>query len=1372
MSKTPEIVDKGLSYTKPDTFGKPRSHFYATNSMLNYQYGGPMLNSVKHVFGNGGFKPMVKNIPSPYQFAGTKIYRDTTEIPNYRQGGNLEQPWLSNLYPNGGQLYTYAARPEAIYQKDEKGNWYIKLPSTNGKFVPLNDPTGQRAGELEEKAKPYVTAEMVRRTDYGPSAPVPSETTQQVAQNYMMAKDSKEYAQRVDQARLRANIQDPTRLYGNMSKEQLQGQIDALTPEEKKEVQEMMQEYHDPTREVNQYNYLKPNSFTEAIDWRLLSDRKDWNKWATQQWNQNKEKKYANETEAYRAFLADKMKQRYIQTRPAPSAANNYNDSPMQSADWFWTLPLGVRAAAGIIPNVLKSAGIVGRTPLPFMSSVPGATYGNLLNSGFIANSMYQFPGNVRDWYDVTQGNKNWKEAAEGTGEIALGLVGTGYGKGVKSLKQDITAITPIAQANIGNKLKSAFSFPNASSFVKETVGSVVNPNRAQSLREAENWMTAWMQHPVTQKKIEQGYKFGLHYPKNPSKFQSNIGMYNIPYNQKIMSSPIEMHNFGEGIKYSSGYNATGKLGEYPLKKQLLDLVELGKEGIHADNIGVSYTHDINPGEWLSSGNTFNNLFKTQQIAPTFPRYGNWISRALSPENRVSTGIHELTHDAVRASTLKKSGQSQILHEGIDPGTLSGFIMKYKDNPKVLEQINYFSEPTEIHARVMQARKHFGLTPETVVTPEMAGNMMKTIRQSKTPIDLKWSQLFTDNQRTANMFNKAWMAPAAIGGGTAATLANPWSNENTQLNLGLRQGGMLKRADGSYSQRGLWDNIRANAGSGKEPTKEMLAQERKINNEYRNGGKFQTSYYSSDVNDNYYAEGGFFSKKKDKNTTGLLATDIMQGTPGNPLITPILPNNEAFPLPIGSSINTEPTIKLDPNAVIDSFPTPTIKPYVYPAGDYADQAWAVQQQIFPQSINTVNDWYKNWYAGRMENPKFTNVATERYLAALNRSTPFTLEADPEFSENHNALLAVTYKPKVLDPANESKKNQIFINNAIEPDAGSNDYYNEKFIDPEYSGNYFIREGIHEKSHWDENNFRQPGTDPYWVDKDVVLKDILPKPKYNKNTSIYNENRTDENPHFFNADFKGGLDEDSIDYLSLPTEIRARLNVWRQLNNIDPTKNYSVEELQKIMDQNIKDGYERNEGDYRNIIELYHILQGNPEVLKTLNDEFVQNDNPAGDQLNMAKNGGFLKTFKTGGSLPKPYSLPEDSFRQGARNLHNSIYASTPGQYPQPYENGGSLIANSAMPMVEPVQPNIIPASAFSAPVEFYPETYADIEKSDGTTYKKGLDGAWYISGPRAKNYTLMNDPAGIWADSLETGIRQAKVVPVSQIPIVDNSYKV
>ncbi len=39
---------------------------------------------------------------------------------------------------------------------------------------------------------------------------------------------------------------------------------------------------------------------------------------------------------------------------------------------------------------------------------------------------------------------------------------------------------------------------------------------------------------------------------------------------------------------------------------------------------------------------------------------------------------------------------------------------------------------------------------------------------------------------------------------------------------------MIKRKDGSKSERGLWDNVRANKGSGKKPTKAMLAQAKKI----------------------------------------------------------------------------------------------------------------------------------------------------------------------------------------------------------------------------------------------------------------------------------------------------------------------------------------------------------------------------------------------------------------------------------------------------------------------------------------------------------------------------------------------------------------
>lgn len=45
---------------------------------------------------------------------------------------------------------------------------------------------------------------------------------------------------------------------------------------------------------------------------------------------------------------------------------------------------------------------------------------------------------------------------------------------------------------------------------------------------------------------------------------------------------------------------------------------------------------------------------------------------------------------------------------------------------------------------------------------------------------------------------------------------------------------MIKRADGSYSQRGLWDNIRAarkKGGKKKKPSAEMIKQINKIKKE-------------------------------------------------------------------------------------------------------------------------------------------------------------------------------------------------------------------------------------------------------------------------------------------------------------------------------------------------------------------------------------------------------------------------------------------------------------------------------------------------------------------------------------------------------------
>jgi hypothetical protein len=95
-------------------------------------------------------------------------------------------------------------------------------------------------------------------------------------------------------------------------------------------------------------------------------------------------------------------------------------------------------------------------------------------------------------------------------------------------------------------------------------------------------------------------------------------------------------------------------------------------------------------------------------------------------------------------------------------------------------------------------------------------------------------------------------------------------------------GGMIKRADGSYSKRGLWDNIRANKGSGKKPTEEMLAQGKKINKEYAEGGVITTSQLPQA---NYFDNGG--KPKNPKLITYKTDSKLIDGTAAFDLVSKV-----------------------------------------------------------------------------------------------------------------------------------------------------------------------------------------------------------------------------------------------------------------------------------------------------------------------------------------------------------------------------------------------------------------------------------------------------------------------------------------------------
>lgn len=59
-----------------------------------------------------------------------------------------------NIYQDGGAKAYYSyGNNGSKYIKDSKGNWLIKNENTDNKYVPIKDPTGKRAAELNKNAK-------------------------------------------------------------------------------------------------------------------------------------------------------------------------------------------------------------------------------------------------------------------------------------------------------------------------------------------------------------------------------------------------------------------------------------------------------------------------------------------------------------------------------------------------------------------------------------------------------------------------------------------------------------------------------------------------------------------------------------------------------------------------------------------------------------------------------------------------------------------------------------------------------------------------------------------------------------------------------------------------------------------------------------------------------------------------------------------------------------------------------------------------------------------------------------------------------------------------------------------------------------------
>ena len=449
-------------------------------------------------------------------------------------------------------------------------------------------------------------------------------------------------------------------------------------------------------------------------------------------------------------------------------------------ADWRpYALAGGITALPAIGSALgLGSTSTALATPI---AGVPGLTGANVINAAFAYQAAKNLP-NVASSIKTAYQNptlNNLGNAALETGLTTLdalpfassvapgvkaainaskesGLLSNAYKVNPFAFKSNSDAYTQgTANASSSNYIDDFIS-SNRSYFEEKAGEKLAGAKNRKAIAEGNKWFEDWANNPETARKIRQQIIDQKTFGKNNPEIFDRI------------NTPETMGHYEYLTTYKPG------AAEYPLADQKKDLIKtiLGKNEyrtpmIHADNTGVSYRHGLSP--WTSNVTSMDYYTPGNRLSGP----GTWISRtpAMNQAARKSITIHENTHDWLRDDALTRLGykdeiQSHLSQEAMDANTK--WVTSGYDTKK--NYLGYLADPTEVHARIMQARQHFGLTPTDKVTSEMAESMLQVIREGKTSINKQFADIFSSPKGAAQLFNKLpVVAPVAVGVGAAAT---------------------------------------------------------------------------------------------------------------------------------------------------------------------------------------------------------------------------------------------------------------------------------------------------------------------------------------------------------------------------------------------------------------------------------------------------------------------------------------------------------------------------------------------------------------------------------------------------------------------------
>ena len=307
-------------------------------------------------------------------------------------------------------------------------------------------------------------------------------------------------------------------------------------------------------------------------------------------------------------------------------------------------------------------------------------------------------------------------------------------------------------------------------STIVDKLNPIYQKNAKRELTKGNDWQKNWYTHPETLRRIDE-----LSQAENYAK-RAEID----EFNQRLISQfpsakPLDysIGNTDWDIVRKRALNPTSYKSKFQSRTAKLKNLIGGLERTHLGNYGVS-------------GYGLDSDYVTGIRQNLVDKYSSKIQ---------STAIHEGNHGLTDGNLfIPHDNQDKIVKifgedQKVPERDIMGRYNSYDD---------YYKDPTEVYARVMELRNYMGLQPGQIVDDQMIDELLNSGISAETPVDKRFFNLISDKEKFKDLFNWLPQVTLPIAGGVAVVNSQIQNQDTTKY----KKGGVIKDNRGQWNHPG------------------------------------------------------------------------------------------------------------------------------------------------------------------------------------------------------------------------------------------------------------------------------------------------------------------------------------------------------------------------------------------------------------------------------------------------------------------------------------------------------------------------------------------------------------------------------------------